>query len=395
MTTSIDHPHLAYRDRLLEPFLVAAYIAVIVAELIGSHAPAVVLGWFLFVPVALLALWTLIPAKPEPFPVRFGLLVLDAVIAGVLFGVPAGTFSAGFVFIAALAAGRLLESRRAALTVAIIASVSCAGSSLVASQYLPPQWPWWLGLAAGLPVYVGISRRDRLAALLEARVGAAEAERARAAESRESALIERGRIAREIHDVLGHSLSAISLQLDVADTLQSRGRADESVAALRRARALARTGIGETRRAVHALQEDPLPLTDSIAGIAAAYGASFAVSGTPEPVGIEIAQTLIRAAQEALTNAHRHAPGAVLTVALDFRGAVDFGGADAGTSDVELTVTNGPATSPARHADEQTEGTGMGLDGMRERARLRGGVVEAGPDPTNAFGWTVSMRLPR
>jgi signal transduction histidine kinase len=388
---SADRSRAAYSDRLLEPFLVAAYIAVVTAELIGSHAPAVTLGWCLFVPVALLALWTLVPAKPEPFPVRVGLLSCYAVLAGILFGVPAGTFSAGFVFIAALAAGRLLESRRAALTVAVVASITCAGSSLVAAQYLPAQWPWWLGLAAGLPVYVGISRRDRIAALLEARLGAAEADRARAAEGRESALIERGRIAREIHDVLGHSLSAISLQLDVADTLQSKGRTQESVAALRRARALARAGIGETRRAVHALQEDPLPLTDTIEAIAAAYRASFVVTGTAESVGIDTAQTLIRATQEALTNAHRHAPGADMNVALG------FGATDAATRSVELAVSNGPATGIHRQVDEEKEGSGMGLEGMRERARLRGGTATAGPtDPASPFaGWTVTVRLPR
>ena len=396
-TTSSERPRVAYTDRLLEPFLVAAYIAVIAAELIGSNAPAVTLGWFLFVPVALLALWTLIPTKPEPFALRVGLLTLYAVLSGVLFGVPAGTFSAGFVFLAALSAGRHLESRKAALTVAVIASLTCAGSSLIASQYLPASWPWWLGLTAGLPVYIGISRRDRLAALLEARLGAAEAERARAAEGRESALIERGRIARDIHDVLGHSLSAISLQLDVADALQAKGRNEESVAALRRARGLARTGIGETRRAIHALQEDPLPLTESIEKITQAYGASFRSSGTAEPVDIQTAQTLIRATQEALTNAHRHAPGAPLDVILRFETG------DTGIKTVDLTVTNGPAIRAERSANEEREGSGMGLEGMRERARLRGGTVTAGPTITGNTsgvtgarpGWAVSMRLPR
>jgi signal transduction histidine kinase len=237
-----------------------------------------------------------------------------------------------------------------------------------------------VGLTVALPVNIGISRRDRRAALRSAQLAAEEAQRATASEAREAALIERGRIAREIHDILGHSLSGIAMQLDMADALRDSGREEESVAAIRRARALAVDSISETRRAVHALREDTLPLPETLRRLADNNSVEFTVTGEAGTVGAEATHSILRCAQEALTNATKYAPGAKRSMHLAF--TIDR---------VELTVRNGPATAPPRA--ELVGGTGVGLVGMRERAALLGGTLLAEPTPEG--GWTVELELPR
>ena len=124
---------------------------------------------------------------------------------------------------------------------------------------------------------------------------------------------------------------------------------------------------------MHALREDTLLLRESIARLAETHGASFRVTGDGS-VRVEIAQAIIRAAQEALTNAHKHAPGADVHVVLEYS-----------ASGVVLTVTDNGL------AGEEQSG-GMGLIGMRERAALLGGTLFAGP---GGPGWTVRTELPR
>jgi signal transduction histidine kinase len=108
---------------------------------------------------------------------------------------------------------------------------------------------------------------------------------------------------------------------------------------------------------------------------------SFQVDGKPGPVAVETAHTVVRAAQEALTNAVKYAPGATRTMTLTF------------TADtVRLTVANGPATTSP--PTDIAGGTGMGLVGMRERVALLGGTMHAGPD-TEGRGWRVDVEAPR
>ena len=203
-----------------------------------------------------------------------------------------------------------------------------------------------------------------------------DAKRARRSEARAAALVERSRIAREIHDVLGHSLSGIALQLATADALHVNGRNEEANHAVQRARALAVSSITETKRAVHALREDTLPLPETLRLLATGSEAVFEVLGAPGPVPVESAQTVVRVAQEALTNAARHAPDAARSVSLAFG------------QRLRLTIHNGRTNRTA-----QDSGAGMGLVGMRERAALLGGTLHAAPDPTG--GWTVELELPR
>ncbi|MDI5967777.1 sensor histidine kinase [Streptomyces sp. SL13] len=286
-----------------------------------------------------------------------------------------------FPYMACAAAGTKLTSRRTAVGIAVSGAVVAAAATALVEHLNPgtSQWPWWIALTVGLPVYIGISRRDRSEALLNARRATDEARRATASEAREAALEERGRIAREIHDVLGHSLSGIAMQLDMADALRGSDRHEEADTAVRRARALAVDSISETRRAVQALREDTLPLPQTLRQMAENNSAAFELAGDPAPLPPEAAHTVVRVAQEALTNAIKYAPGAARALRLGF--------ADDRTT---LTVSNTAATGAPRA--ELAGGTGMGLVGMRERVALLGGTLHAGP---RGEGWTVELEIPR
>jgi signal transduction histidine kinase len=199
-----------------------------------------------------------------------------------------------------------------------------------------------------------------------------------------AAMGERARLAREIHDVLAHSLSALSVQLETAAALLERDRAGEAAVVVDRAGRLARDGLTETRRAVSALRGDPLPVPELIGALLDGYRAdldapaSLTVSGVQRPLDPEAGLALYRSAQEALTNVRRHAPGSKVEVTL----AYDDGS-------VRLTVRNqGPSYADRRPAPGLS--SGYGLTGLRERAELVGGSVHAGPD---GDGWLVDVRL--
>jgi signal transduction histidine kinase len=375
----------AFTDELLRPFAVVTVVVVTAVQL-PSHpttAPALTIG--LFVPAAVAALASLPPWAALAQRYQIIAAGIPMVLASVLFPLAPATAAPAFAFLAASAAGEKLTSRRAALTVAAAGAVTAliAGWIIQSNHPVSAGWPWWLAPAVGAPVYVGIARRDRQDAVRSAERAAAEAARAAASEARAATLTERSRITREIHDVLGHSLSQIALQLGLADTLHGKGRAEEANLAVHRARALAVEGMSETRRAIQALREDTLPLPEALRQMATGDGTGFHVTGNPAPLPVSTAQTMIRAAQEALTNAHKYAPAAPRTMTLSF--TVDA---------VTLTVINGPSPTPP---DVTATGTGMGLVGMRERAALLDGTVYAGPDPGSPAhgGWTVRLEIPR
>ncbi len=117
----------------------------------------------------------------------------------------------------------------------------------------------------------------------------------------------------------------------------------------------------------------------AVTGAVVAAGAMW-VAGEPVTVSAEAAHTVVRAAQEALTNAAKYAPGASRSMRLAFTGRL-----------ITLTVCNGPATEEPRA--ELAGGTGTGLVGMRERAALLSGTLRAGP--TDEGGWRVEVELPR
>ncbi|MCF3132044.1 histidine kinase [Streptomyces olivochromogenes] len=201
---------------------------------------------------------------------------------------------------------------------------------------------------------------------------------ARAAEAESAALAERARIAREIHDVLAHSLSAQLVHLEAARLLIERGADREQI--LERvvaARGMARDGLAETRQSLSALRGELTPLEDFLTElVSTADGAEVAVTGERRPLSAEASQAVRRVAQEALTNVRKHAHGAKVRMSLDYS---------------EYEVTLDVRDSGGKPGELTGAGAGYGLLGMRERAELLGGSLEAGPDEE---GFAVTLRVP-
>ncbi|MET8765982.1 histidine kinase [Streptomyces sp. NPDC004658] len=201
---------------------------------------------------------------------------------------------------------------------------------------------------------------------------------ARAAEAESAALAERARIAREIHDVLAHSLSAQLVHLEAARLLiESGADRDRILERVVAARGMARDGLAETRQALSALRGELTPLEEFLAElVSTAGGAEVTVTGERRPLPAEASQAVRRVAQEALTNVRKHAQGAKVTVRLDY-----------GEHEVTLNVRD----SGGEAGDLNGSGGGYGLLGMRERAELLGGSLDAGPDEE---GFVVTLKVP-
>ena len=241
----------------------------------------------------------------------------------------------------------------------------------------------------GLWVF-GLTRHDYLLRAEQAERTLAETRRVREAETQAAALAERARIAREIHDVLAHSLAAVSVNLQAAEGLLA-ALPEESPELLRaiecvgRAGAFTRQGLADARTAVLALREDVAPLFDQLSALAEERHADgdapvgFSVSGSPRPVTAEVGLAAYRAAQEALTNARKHAPGQPVSLALEFA-----------PTEISVRVAN-PLPTAADRGPLAPTGAGYGLTGLRERAALGGGTLSAGP----VLGeWRVCLRMP-
>lgn len=247
---------------------------------------------------------------------------------------------------------------------------------LAASSMLTLAWLGVVGGSSGIGLTIGFfACAAGSYAVRERRIARAEAATAKEAQEGEAALAERARIAREIHDILAHSLSAQIVHLEGARLLLQRG--DETGAALdrvERAQKLARTGLEETKRALSALRGDAPPIGEVLRGLAEEFEAvseshcALSVSGevTRLPAGTALA--VVRTAQEALTNARRHAPGADVRVELRY--------GDDGWC--ELAVANKlTETVPTEDGEPGGSAGGYGLVGMRERAELLGGSLTA------------------
>ncbi|WP_327370273.1 sensor histidine kinase [Streptomyces sp. NBC_01217] len=242
----------------------------------------------------------------------------------------------------------------------------------------------WLSTAmttAGLSLAGYVIRLDAEARGSAQRLLAQE-RAARVAEARTAVLDERARIAREIHDVLAHSLSAQLVHLEAARLLierepagEFRDRVLERVVA---ARSMAREGLAETRQALSALRGEVSPVEDFLRQLVAAEPAEVSVTGEQRRLTAEASQTVRRVAQEALTNVRKHAPGARVLVRLEYL-----------PDEIALEVRDSGGHS--LEGELATSGSGYGLLGMRERAELMGGTLEAGPGEE---GFVVSLRVP-
>ncbi len=248
------------------------------------------------------------------------------------------------------------------------------------------------GTLAGDPLLIvvclmlGLSRRSYRVQAEQAAALLAQHERLRAEQRRGDVLDERTRIAREIHDVLAHSLGALGIQIQAAKAiLTDHGDVDRAVEALTTAQRMAADGLTETRRAVHALRVDTLPLGEELAAVTDTHRQRYHVpvtlqtSGAARTLPPEATLALLRTAQEAMVNAAKHAPGQPVAVRLDY-----------GAADVRLSVVNGLNGADVSVRRPGQTG-GYGLTGMRERLALLNGTLRAGPRDND---WTVTAELP-
>jgi signal transduction histidine kinase len=323
-------------------------------------------------------------------PVAFGLA--GAVLAGLEPSGAAAVFAAGAALALALH-HRPAVSLPLAAAFAVVMLVTGVASGHVATVSLA-----WSTLIYGLYA-VGAARRSRAKQLESVEQLLAETRRANAEQAHSAALAERGRIAREIHDVLAHSLAALTVQLEAADGLLTAGQTDRAHDYVVKARRIAREGLVETRRAVTALREDLPPLPALLGSLAENYradvgaGATVTVLGEPRPLSAETALTVYRTAQESLTNVRKHAPGAKVELTLAFEPEL-----------TRLTVLNGPGHAAA--SPLAGSGGGYGLAGLRERAELAAGTLTAQPVARDrpaadrpagdaaGEGWAVTLTIP-
>ncbi|MFI6039795.1 sensor histidine kinase [Streptomyces sp. NPDC051315] len=243
-------------------------------------------------------------------------------------------------------------------------------------------------LAAAIGVTVR-TRRDYTEALEDR---ARRLERERDQQARLAAAAERTRIAREMHDIIGHNLSVITGLADGGRYAATKSP-ERAAQALDAISTTSRQALNELRRLLDVLREEdtagpnpeltPQPtLTDLdqlLEGVrAAGLPVDMTVRGTPTiPPGRQL--TVYRVIQEALTNTLKHAgPEATATITLSY----------ADTGAVTATVTD-----TGRGGPPATDG-GRGLPGMRERTSLYGGTLEAGPRPHPERGWRVHLHLP-
>lgn len=306
-----------------------------------------------------------------------------AVVSIATFGLAGGALSVftslGLVFVGVSALGATMAwEPREAVWVALSGPSAMAVSLAVTGKSVA-----YLGAGASAVLAggaMGFSRRQSLqGAAREAEVQVSEA-RADAERARAELLAGRNHMARELHDVLAHTLSALSLQLEALDAVvTSGGDARDQLDLVKR---LVRDGLDEARGAVRALREDSPSLEDALAALAKDRGAALEVSGQPRRVTPEVGLALYRVAQEALTNVIKHAPGALAEMTLEF--------AD---GSVSLAVVDEYSTVPTDvHRSPLSEtGGGYGIQGIKERILLLGGRVDAGP---TGNGWRVHAEVP-
>jgi signal transduction histidine kinase len=289
------------------------------------------------------------------------------------------------------------EDRRRALLAAgvlevgiILASIrfSPAGDGIVASIV------FLTGLLAGA-LFLGTTVRTRRAYLESLEDRAQRLERERYSQARLAATQERTRIAREMHDIVAHSLSVM---ISLADGAALTNETDPATArtAMRAVSGTGRTALAEMRRLLGVLRDEgsesdgqlaPQPglaqldqLIDSVR--TAGLPVRFTVTGVPADLPLTKQTAIYRVVQEALTNVLKHGTD-VNAVAVEMTWTVDAFAIDV-CDDGKKRAINGTAST--------STDPGHGLTGMRERVALHGGTMFVGPGPSR--GWRVHARLP-
>ncbi|GAB3799953.1 histidine kinase [Humibacter antri] len=363
--------------------VVAAYL---VPQLFGGKIPLP--EWT--VPLTLISVlaWIGVLVLPFDWLVATRVLFLVMVTAGALTAWPtngllivpviSGVMQVGglehppwLIYLYALIAGGFLAV--APITVAV-----SGGKGVTIEGILSLEFAVLVALLAGVNRRQARARQAAAAELAE-RTAAMREEQAKA-----STLAARQSLARDMHDVLAHSLGGLVIQLDAVEAQLEAGKTDAALARLHDARSMAASGLAEARRAVEALRSP----TDARASVSSTDLAAqlidlvdaherlggridFEQLGTPVDVPERVATALRRALQESLSNARKHAPGEAVRLRISWH-----------PDRVSLEVANAVSVAAAASragVELATTGSGRGLLGMRERfAELPGGAVEAG-----------------
>jgi signal transduction histidine kinase len=348
---------------------VAGYVVAVIGAVVafgGAHAPAT--------------------ARPAVAPQLAIAIVIFASSVTLLILQPTGPGAEG-AFLGVLVFARLLPGRialplAATAFVALEVIVGFTGQGLAGLVIL--------GTLAGCYGLLFLSVRLREAneqaeALLVA------LEQSRAVEAQAAGMAERQRLAREMHDVLAHSLSGLLLQLEGARMLAVEHPGDPRLPhVIDRAHHLGKTGLEEARRAIGMLRDDQLPGPEGLAELAAQFEddrgipCQLTVTGEEHPLGSEARLALYRVAQEALTNITKHARPERVELHLAYDPDVtrlrveDFSSPGAGALSMGSSTVSG-------------EDHGYGLTGMRERAELLGGSLVT---ESTCHGFRIELDVP-
>ncbi|MFJ3724508.1 sensor histidine kinase [Streptomyces sp. NPDC090045] len=361
---------------------VLAILGLGVDELSGGSGPRMLVGSVVVVALTLMR-------RRLPGTALVLASAVGALLPGTFFVTPVLAWSAGRRIVGV---GRAVAAFALAFVAAVGASVADQSAQMRPLLVIVFSTLMFLAMIVmpGLASRYWSQRRTLLRALHE-RNGQLLRERAMVAG--QARLRERQRIAQDMHDSLGHQLALISVHtgaLEVDPELTGRQR--EAVGVLRQASVAAmhelREVVGILRDGVEAPApvEEAQPAARGVAGIPgvveAARGSGTDVrlttSGRPRPLVAACDHAAYRIVQEALTNAYKHAPGAPIAVELRYE-----------DDSLVVEIANGPAAGPA---DAEVVSGGQGLTGLRERARLVGGMVHAGA--AEGGGFRVAGVLP-
>jgi signal transduction histidine kinase len=295
-------------------------------------------------------------------------------------------------FLLVLLAVEVAATSSFAVTAGTVLAASAAIVVLGATSGFSGWWLWVPGIAAGGVAGYAVQTQVRL--LQQERATRAGLAERLAAEDRQ-------RVAREVHDVIAHSLGVTMLHLTAArHALESdpeQADIDEAVDSLREAERVGRQAMGDIRRTIGLLDgpsgaAGPAPGADDLprlvaefraAGIEVRYEVRGELAGLSPAAGLD----LYRVAEESLANVVKHAPGGCADVVVD-----------AGREDVRLLVLSRPSAGaasapvPVPAPAGGTQAGGRGIRGMRERVELLGGTLRTGPEDA---GWRVEAVLPR
>jgi signal transduction histidine kinase len=371
------------RGRLVH-YLVAFSIGVwlVVEMATNDEAPASLIV------LAVLAAVALLGTRDAPFVAP---LVVAGALAGVLTINSEAAYEMESPFLALLflawTLGTYNERTRALLGLVVCELLGIWANVQFADESVPADY-FFIALFVGVAWTTGyaLSRRSAQARQMAARGGEIELERDHITATEKAVAEERQRIARELHDVIAHSVSVMTVQAGAVRRLL-RPEQEKEREALQAVESTGRQALTEMRRLVGLLREQgtmpefsPQPGLGTIDSLldgvrAAGLPVELEVAGAPHelPPGVDLAA--YRVVQEALTNALKYAGPAHAWVEVAW-----------GDDQLELTIANDG------RSDDGATGGGQGLDGMRERVSLYGGEIASGP--REGGGYVVRARLP-